>query len=237
MSTTPLPHFLDRWQETTNWQPTSDQLQRFQQFYDLINVANHSLNLTRILEPEAFWEKHLWDSLQPIITSDLVSDLTGAVIDLGTGGGFPGIPIAIYRPDQLVTVVDSTAKKINFIQSSLVPLQLPNVTAVSSRAETLHQDRHHRQQYQLATLRAVANAAVCASYALPFLAIEGVAILYRGQWTAAEQTELEQASQRWGGEVAQVSAFQTPLTQSIRHCIYLRKISNTPGLTLKRQHK
>jgi 16S rRNA (guanine527-N7)-methyltransferase len=225
-----LPALLDQWQATTNWQPTAFQLQQFQQFYDLITVANHSLNLTRIVEPTDFWEKHLWDSLRPIVTQDA---LTGAVIDLGTGGGFPGIPIAICRPDWAVTVVDSTAKKINFIQSSLATLQLSNVHTLLGRAETLNQDRQHRQQYQLVTLRAVANAAICAGYALPFLAVGGTAILYRGQWTTEEQNDLEQATQRWGGEIANVTAFQTPLTQGIRHCIYLQKISNTPGLFTK----
>ncbi len=224
-----LPLMLDQWQQTTNWQPTTSQTQQFQQFYDLINVANHSLNLTRILEPEAFWEKHLWDSLQPIVTADL----SGAVIDLGTGGGFPGIPIAIIRPDWAVTVVDSTAKKINFIQSSLTALQLNNVQALVGRAETLNQDRAHRQQYQLVTVRAVANAVICAGYALPFLALGGTAILYRGQWTTQEKVDLGQAAKRWGGEIIDVKAFQTPLTQGIRHCIYLRKVSNTPGLFTK----
>jgi 16S rRNA (guanine527-N7)-methyltransferase len=227
-----LPALLEQWQETTNWQPTPAQLQQFQQFYDLVTIANHSLNLTRIIEPEAFWEKHLWDSLQPIVTADW----SGAVIDLGTGAGFPGIPIAIIRPDWAVTVVDSTAKKINFIQSSLPALQLNNVQALVGRAETLNQDRQHRQQYQLVTVRAVATAAVCAGYALPFLTLGGTAILYRGQWTVAEKVDLGQAAQRWGGEIIDVKAFQTPLTQGIRHCIYLRKVSNTPGLFTKNAH-
>ena len=230
---TQLPILLDQWQQTVNWQPTDQQLQKFQQFYDLINVANHSLNLTRILEPEAFWEKHLWDSLQPIVATDLASNLSGAVIDLGTGGGFPGIPIAMCRPDWSVTVVDSTAKKINFIQSSLATLQLSNVQTVIGRAETLNQDRTYRQQYQLVTLRAVANAAVCAGYALPFLAVGGVAILYRGQWSTQEQVDLGQAAKRWGGEIVEVKEFQTPLTLGVRHCVYLRKVSNTPGLVTK----
>ncbi len=228
-----LPYLLDQWQQTVNWQPTDLQLQQFQQFYDLINIANHSLNLTRILEPEAFWEKHLWDSLQPIVATDLASNLSGAVIDLGTGGGFPGIPIAIIRPDWQVTVVDATAKKINFIQSSLATLQLGNVQTVIGRAEMLNQDRAYRQQYQLVTVRAVADAATCAGYALPFLAVGGVAILYRGQWTIQEQVDLGQAAKRWGGEIIEVKGFETPLTLGVRHCVYLRKVSNTPGLVTK----
>jgi 16S rRNA (guanine527-N7)-methyltransferase len=224
-----LPALLEQWQESTGWQPTTAQLQQFQQFYDLVTMANHSLNLTRIIKPEAFWEKHLWDSLQPIVTNDLA----GAMIDLGTGGGFPGIPIAICRPDWAVTVVDSTAKKINFIQSSLASLQLNNVQALVGRAETLNQDHAHRQKYQLVTVRAVANAVICAGYALPFLALGGTAILYRGQWTVPEKVDLGQAAKRWGGEISEVKAFQTPLTAGIRHCIYLRKVSNTPGLITK----
>lgn len=220
-----LPHMLDRWQETTGWQPNEQQLQQFQNFYELVALANKSLNLTRILEPEDFWEKHLWDSLQPILTAP---QLAGATVDLGTGGGFPGIPIAIARPAWPVTVVDSTAKKINFIRSGLASIPLENVVAVVDRAETLGRDLQHRDQYQLVTVRAVAEPAVCAEYAVPLLSIGGTAILYRGHWTEEEAMTLAGVVEQLGATIINVAQFTTPITQGLRHCVYIQKNAETP---------
>ncbi len=220
-----LPTLLSLWESTTGWQPNEEQLQQFQNFYELLAMANKSLNLTRILEPEDFWEKHLWDSLQPILTAP---QLAGATMDLGTGGGFPGIPIAIAHPDWPVTVADSTAKKINFIRSSYTTIPLENVVALVDRAETLGRDPAHRDHYQLVTIRAVAEPAVCAEYAVPLLAIGGTAILYRGHWTEEDSATLESAVEQLGASISQVSQFTTPLTQGLRHCIYLQKNAPTP---------
>jgi 16S rRNA (guanine527-N7)-methyltransferase len=222
---TQLPEMLFQWQETTGWQPSADQLQQFQNFYELVSLANKSLNLTRILEPADFWEKHLWDSLQPILTNP---QLVGPVVDLGTGGGFPGIPIAIARPDWEVTLVDSTAKKINFLDSSMGTIPLTNVQAIADRAESFGRHAEHRDLYGLVTVRAVAEPSVCAEYAVPLLAIGGTAILYRGHWTEAEAVSLEAAVAQLGATIANVTQFTTPLSQSLRHCIYVQKIAATP---------
>ncbi len=220
-----LPTMLAEWQETTGWQPSVLQQGQFQNFFDLVALANKSLNLTRILEPTEFWEKHLWDSLQPVVTRP---KLRGAIIDLGTGGGFPGIPIAIAYPDWAVTVMDSTAKKISFIESGLATLELANVKTVVDRTETLARNPQHREQYQVATIRAVAEAAVCAEYAVPFLAVGGTAILYRGRWSAAETVVLESVVQQLGAKITEISQYVTPLSQGERHCIYIQKETATP---------
>jgi 16S rRNA (guanine527-N7)-methyltransferase len=220
-----LSPMLDEWQTTCGWQPNAQQLQQFQNFFDLVVLANKSLNLTRILAPVDFWEKHLWDSLQPVLTRP---ELTGAVIDLGTGGGFPGLPIAIAQPTWAVTVMDSTAKKIRFIESGLATLALQRVQTVIDRTETLARDVQQRGKYQLVTVRAVAEAAVCAEYALPFLAVGGTALLYRGQWSDAETVHLDLVVQQLGARVVEVSEYVTPITKSLRHCIYLRQESLTP---------
>jgi 16S rRNA (guanine527-N7)-methyltransferase len=219
---TQLPLMLEDWQQTTGWQPGATQLLQFQNFFDLVCLANKSLNLTRILEPVDFWEKHLWDSLQPVLTRP---ELQGAakVIDLGTGGGFPGLPIAIAYPDWEVTVMDSTAKKISFIESGLATLELTNVKTVVDRTESLARNPLHRDTYQLATIRAVAEAAVCAEYAVPFLAIGGTAILYRGRWSAEETVALTNAVEQLGAKITEISAYTTPLSQGERHCIYIQK--------------
>jgi 16S rRNA (guanine527-N7)-methyltransferase len=152
------------------------------------------------------------------------------VIDIGTGGGFPGIPIAIARSDWEVLLLDSTRKKINFLHNLVGEMGLSRVFTGVDRAESWGQHRQYREQYDLATIRAVATAAVCAEYALPLLKVGGLAVLYRGQWTAAEANGLQQAVEQLGGTIAAVEAGVTPLSQSIRHCVYLRKLTPTSRL-------
>jgi 16S rRNA (guanine527-N7)-methyltransferase len=285
-----LPLLGDRWQATLGWQPNVTQQQQFQQLYEQILLGNRSLNLTRITDPNEFWEKHLWDSLsgiqqylEPRLTSsaegastedasakeapaetvspsddsssdpdlksdpnlkvasdsDAALDADGSldpevpssslrVIDIGTGAGFPGIPIAIARPDMQVTLLDATRKKIAFLDDLCEQLQLPNASGFAERVETVGRDAAHRACYDFATLRAIAPAVVCAEYALPLLKLGGTAILYRGQWSDEEHALLTQVMGQLGGAIAQVEAFTTPLTESVRHCVYLQKLVNTP---------
>ncbi len=224
-----LPTSLDLWRSTLNWQPSDAEQQQFQQLYEAVVSGNQRLNLTRITEPEDFWEKHLWDSLRGIFSPSL-PELAGPqrLIDIGTGGGFPGLPVAIVRPDWKLTLVDSTRKKIQFIQETIEDLKLENVRCRINRAEEMGQERLHREQYDLATIRAVATASVCAEYVLPLLKIGGWAVLYRGQWSDAETTELEGAVAELGGTLHACDTFLTPITQSARTCLILEKTDFTP---------
>ena len=253
LETVNLPEMAAVWQETLHWQPTSHQQQQLQQLYSLILDGNRQLNLTRITEPTEFWEKHLWDSLRGIApflkdeagrrkeeeeqTSSLPSERCAniphpsslQVIDIGTGGGFPGIPAAIACPDWQVTLLDSTQKKITFLQTVATTLGLENITTLVDRAEQVGQLPEHREAYDLALIRAVGPASVCAEYALPLLKLEGQAVLYRGQWTAEETEALRPAVAQLGGAIAAIEECSTPVSQSIRHCLYLRKVAVTPA--------
>ncbi|WP_310483692.1 16S rRNA (guanine(527)-N(7))-methyltransferase RsmG [Chamaesiphon sp. VAR_48_metabat_403] len=221
-----LPALNEIWQQTTEWCPTEIQQFQLQSLYTAVITANKTLNLTRITEPEEFWEKHLWDSLRGV--GDLIQNSTPLqVIDIGTGAGFPGLPLAIARTDWQLTLVDSTAKKIGFVESIASEIGLKNVRSLVSRIEELGQDRQHRHQSDLALIRAVASANVCAEYALPLVKLGGTAILYRGNWTEAETESLELAVAKLGGEIAKIDRFTTPISNSIRHCIWLRKAADT----------
>lgn len=219
-----LPEMTDLWQKTTNWQPSQQQQQQFQQLYELIVVGNSQFNLTRITEPMEFWEKHLWDSLRGIMPLLTQKDAVIKAIDIGTGAGFPGIPLAIALPTTTVTLLDSTRKKITFLDTVIEQLNIPNAQTLTSRAEIISKQPEHRQTYDLATIRAVGSAAICAEYTLPLLKSGGLAILYRGNWTAEEQTALQSTVEKLDGAIASIDSFTTPLTQSIRHCIYLKKL-------------
>lgn len=233
-----LPEQFEVWQETLGWQPNQRQQWQFQQLYERVMDANRSLNLTRITDPQEFWEKHLWDSLsgiQPWLARKALGQETDAavpdsplrVIDIGTGAGFPGVPIAIACPHWSVTLLDSTGKKMAFVDSLLTELQLSQAKTRVDRAEAVGHDSQHRANYDLAVIRAVATASVCAEYAIPLLRVGGTAILYRGQWTAAEAESLETALQPLGAQMERLAALTTPLSQSIRHCIYLKKVKET----------
>jgi 16S rRNA (guanine527-N7)-methyltransferase len=228
-----LPLMVDIWQQTLNWQPDEKQQQQFQQLYSSIVAGNRQLNLTRITEPKDFWEKHLWDSLRGIapflgnplpITNDQLPITNPQVIDIGTGAGFPGVPCAIAHPHWQVTLLDSTRKKIAFLDTLLAQIGLPNAKTLLGRSEQINQKSQHRKTYDLALIRAVGAASLCAEYALPFLKVGGLAILYRGHWTDEEAADLQPVIQRLSSKLESIEPFTTPLSQSVRHCLYLRKL-------------
>lgn len=231
-----LPQMNDVWQQSLNWQPNSEQQLQFQRLYEQIIAGNKLLNLTRITEPLEFWEKHLWDSLRGIVhllkeqeqaggqgSRDAGDKLVFKIIDIGTGAGFPGIPIAIALPNLQVTLLDSTRKKVAFLDTLIEQMGRQNVNTVLGRAEIVSKQPQHRQAYDIALIRAVGSASVCAEYALPFLKLGGLAVLYRGNWTTDETQTLQSTLENLGGAIEAIEEFTTPLSHSIRHCLYLRK--------------
>jgi 16S rRNA (guanine527-N7)-methyltransferase len=230
-----LPEMNELWQKSLNWVPNESQQQQFQRLYELIVEGNRSLNLTRITEPMEFWEKHLWDSLRGIARLLPANDNSGEIreipapavlkaIDIGTGGGFPGLPVAIALPHLSVTLLDSTRKKIDFLDTVLPSLTIENAATLLGRSDEIGRQPHHKEAYDIALLRAVGAASLCAKYALPFLKNGGLAVLYRGNWTVEEEAELQSAIGRLGGTLESVEAFTTPVSQGARHCVYLRKV-------------
>lgn len=225
-----LPDRGEQWQQSLDWSPNAEQLALFQQLFTEICLGNRQLNLTRLTEPDAFWEKHLWDSLSLVLLAENILDFSQPlrVIDIGTGGGFPGIPVAIAFPHWSLTLLDSTQKKIKFLHGLANDLQLTHIQPLVGRAEAVAQDLRYREKFDLALLRAVADPSVCAEYALPFLEVGGIAILYRGHWQQEECDRILDALPQLGGELLDVKPLQTPLTDSTRHGIYLKKVAPTP---------
>ncbi|MBD2177664.1 16S rRNA (guanine(527)-N(7))-methyltransferase RsmG [Pseudanabaena sp. FACHB-1998] len=212
-------HLFEHWQSTLNWSPSPDQLEQFEKLYELVLEGNSQQNLTRITAPDDFWEKHLWDSLRGVLNYWERENLQ--VIDIGTGAGFPGLPIAIAKPSWQVTLVDSKQKKVAFVEQTIKDLQLTNAIAEAGRAEDINKISPYKKKYDLAVVRAVGSPDLCASYCLPFLKKNGTAILYRGQWLPEESEQLDIFCEEQGLQVVQQDRFQTPLTMSIRHSVYL----------------
>ena len=226
-----LPQENTLWQASLGWHPTEAQWLQFEQLYQLVLAGNQRLNLTRITEPLDFLEKHLWDSQAGLFLLDklpLLNSVQG--IDIGTGGGFPGLPTAIAFPQWSLTLLDATQKKIAWLQEIVPQLSLDQTISIVGRAESLGQDSRHRSHYDLALIRAVADARVCAEYALPLLKKGGYAVLYRGQWLPEETEKLTPVVAQLGGVIVDCKTVKTPWSQSQRTFIYLQKMRSTPGI-------
>ena len=143
------------------------------------------------------------------------------MVDIGSGGGFPGIPLAIARPDWSLTLVDSTQKKVRFLQAAIAHLGLSQTEAIAGRAETLGALRPYRGSYDVGLLRAVASPSVCLRYVQPWLKPGGWVVLYRGQWRDEEQQDLQQGLS--GFELVTIDGFVTPETEATRHAVILRR--------------
>lgn len=223
-----LPTLETLWQDSIAWQPSESQQAQFQHLYEQILAGNQQLNLTRITDATEFWEKHLWDSISGIARWLYSQPASLNVIDIGTGAGFPGLPVAIVQPTWSVTLLDSTRKKIQFLDRLLETLAIANAKTLVDRVEAIGHQPRHRSAYDLALIRAVATASVCAEYVLPLLKTGGSAVLYRGQWTSEETNDLQPVVEQLGGTVAHIDSFKTPVTAGDRHCIHLTKIAPTP---------
>lgn len=226
-----LPTYDDCWQSTLHWQPQTSQQQGFQQLYEAVLAANQQVNLTRITTPDDFWEKHLWDSLQGVQPwlRDLDTDAPSLkVVDIGTGGGFPGLPVALIFPHWAIALMDATRKKIAALEIVCETLGIANVSFLPQRAEQVAHQPIHREAYDVALLRAVGSVNTCAEYALPLLNLGGQAVLYRGQWTAEEEAGLVAILPRLGGQLLEVRSQITPLTQGVRHTVMIAKVERTP---------
>jgi 16S rRNA (guanine527-N7)-methyltransferase len=219
------------WRKHLGWDPSPRQLGQFQALYQAVLAGNQSQNLTRITDPTDFWEKHLWDSLRPLQSFAAVDargfEVALSVMDIGSGAGFPGIPVAIFAPAWRVSLLDATQRRMHFAQQTASALGL-TVATIAERAEIV--GRQHRDHYDLALNRALGSAAVCAELSLPLLKLGGYALLYRGHWDLEQERALALACQKLGAEIKATDPFVTPISQGIRHAIVLQKLAPTPAI-------
>lgn len=206
----PIPEFVHTDLKALGFEMPDEVLAKLEAYLDLILKANETTNLTAIRHREQAWSRLIVDSLTPLPGLPEDPPETGEVklIDIGTGAGLPGIPLAIARPDIKVTLIEATGKKIVFLQSVIDALELSNTTAVQERAENVGQDSAHRGKYDVAVSRAVGPMPVVLEYSLPLLKIGGRMLAMKGP---KAETELESSGDAilklGGGEVEVFDAY------------------------------
>lgn len=200
-------------------------LDAFGAYETLLLEWNQRMNLTAIVSHEDILIKHFLDSIVPMQFLDL--PLSAAVLDVGTGAGFPGVPLKILRPDIALTLLDSLQKRVHFLQELSVALGQADNRCLHGRAEELGKNSAYREQFYLVTARAVASLPVLCEYCLPFVAKGGVFLAMKGKEVEHELEQSQRAIALLGAKLEQVHNIALP-NDNERNLILVRKISQTP---------
>ena len=206
--------------ESFNINISNEQLKSFEKYYSILVEYNKMFNLTAITEREEVYKKHFVDSI--INVDKLVGD---KLIDVGSGGGFPAIPIKIMREDIDVTLLEATGKKCEFLKVVIKELGLKNIRVINGRAEDFAKNPEYREKFDICSARAVARLNTLTEYCLPFVKIGGNFVAFKGN----AKEELEEginAINVLGGKVENVCEYM--LEDASRTLIYVKKIKNTP---------
>lgn len=203
---------------------TEKQIEQFLKYYEMLIEKNKVMNLTAITEYDEVIEKHFLDSISLCQVYDLSKPVK--ILDMGTGAGFPGVPLKIAFPEVEITLADSLNKRIKFLDEVVAELGLEKVTTVHSRAEELARNKEHRESYDLVVSRAVANLSTLGEYCIPFVKTGGNFISYKSGEIDEELNAAGRAIKILGGQIKDVYKFD--LSDQKRSFVTIEKIKTTP---------
>lgn len=206
---------------------TSDQIRQFLEYYEMLIEWNEKVNLTAITAYQDVCKKHFVDSLSLIKAFDVSGE--AAVIDVGTGAGFPGLALKIAFPDLQITLLDSLNKRIQFLDRVIEKLALTGIRAVHGRAEDFARPDQLREKYDLCVSRAVANLSTLSEYCLPFVKVGGIFISYKSEKIMEEMGSAQKAIRILGGSVERQVEFQLPFSDIYRNLFVVSKTGSTPA--------
>jgi len=228
-----FPAGADLW-TSLGWEPLASQLEQLVALQELLRQWNGRVNLTRLVEGDDYWISQVYDSLWPLVDV-LRVERTGSapplqLIDVGTGGGFPGLAVAIALPTARLTLVDSVGRKLEAVKAMAATLGLAErVTLRHERIERTGRASDCRGGFDWALARAVAGAPVVAEYLVPLLRPSGRALLYRGQWSEEDRSELERAAALLKAELEATERRELPAGRGVRHAVRLRPTGPCPA--------
>ncbi len=202
-----------------------NQLKEFSRFKELLEEWNEKINITSIREEAEVDIKHFLDSLTPVATN--LFEGKKKVIDIGTGGGFPGIPLKIYNKELEITLMDSLNKRIKFLDEVIGDLKLENIEAIHGRAEELGRTPEYREIYDICISRAVASLDTLAEYCIPFVKVGGYFISMKGPEVEEELALSKKAIKTLGGEIVETQYFTLPESDIVHSLIIIKKVNET----------
>lgn len=209
---------------------SAGEITHFEQYADLLLDWNKRMNLTAVTEREEVFVRHFLDSLTVIpVIERLVETPAIRLIDVGTGGGLPGVALAIVRPRWRITVLDATRKKVSAVEAIVSELGVHNVTPLWGRAETVAQAVEHREAYDVATARAVAELRELVEYCLPFVRLGGYMLAPKGSDVADEVSAAAHALDVLGGSFVEIVPVQVPALPQEHTIVVIHKTAPTPA--------
>lgn len=217
--------FFHKSLEKLNIQLTDLQVEQFEKYYEILVEWNKVMNLTGITEYEDVITKHFIDSLAIVKTYEFNKGLK--VIDLGTGAGFPGIPLKIVFPEMEVLLLDSLNKRIKFLNEVITQLGLSNIIAIHGRAEELIKREGYRESFDLCVSRAVANLSTLSEYCIPYVKVNGMFIPYKSGNIKEELEQAKNAIYLLGGKLERVEEFSLPNSDINRSFVLIQKVKST----------